>query len=145
MAQIRLECDVPSSALTNDFPELQEKASRAYDLVQPLLAEVDPKFTVDFIDNAYDELELQDLLGEVLAAQNEVLKPTTIFENFQLLVRESNFESEADQKKFLQYYAELQPYLSKIDNVHNVSNFNAYLRELQEPSDFKAQGKKSLP
>ncbi|WP_133135352.1 hypothetical protein [Legionella rowbothamii] len=142
LAQIRLECDVPSSALTNDFPELQEKASRAYDLVQPLLAEVDPKFTVDFIDNAYDELELQDLLGEVLAAQNEVLKPTTIFENFQLLVRESNFESEADQKKFLQYYAELQPYLSKIDNVHNVSNFNAYLRELQEPSDFKAQGKK---
>lgn len=138
LAEICVECDAPSSAIANDFPWLREKASRAYDLIQPLLAEVDPKFTEDFIDNAYDEGNLQGLLEQVLAAQEQVLKPTTTFEKFQLLVRDSNFETEADQKKFLEYYAELQPYLSKIDPAYN---FNAYLRELQDPADFKAQGK----
>ncbi|CAM4494124.1 MAG: hypothetical protein LEGION0403_FIIPPAGN_00492 [Legionella sp.] len=139
LPEISAESDVPSSALTNDFPELQEKASRAYDLIQLLLAEVDPKFTADFIDNAYDESNLQGLLEQVIAVQDQVFKPTTTFEQFQLFVRESDFKSEEDQKKFLEYYVEFQPYLRKIDSLYN---FNSYLRELQDPADFKAQGKK---
>ncbi len=138
LAYIKAECEEPSSAFTSDFPWLKGRAEVAYDSIQHLLVEIDPQFTADFIENATNEWQLQQRLGQVLAVQDQLLKPTTTFEKFQLLVIESNFESEEDQRKFLEYYAELQPYLSKIDYAYD---FNYYLRELQEPEDFKTQGK----
>ncbi|MFJ1267732.1 hypothetical protein ACD661_04055 [Legionella lytica] len=141
LAVVYAESAVSGTALVDDFPWLKENASAAYGLLQPALAEIDPKFTVDFLEDAYNESSLRELVEQVLAVQDNALKPTTTFERFQLLVRESDFESEEDQKKFLQYYAELQPYLAKIDDVHKSVYFNAYLRELQTPQDFKEQGK----
>ena len=132
-------CDAPSSVLANEYLWLKDRAVSAYDEIQPLLAEVDPKFTADFMDNVSDEFDLQDVLAQVLAVQDKILQPVTTFEKFQLLVRESDFQSEEDQKKFLEYYAELQPYLSKVNYAYN---FSSYLRELQDPADFKAQGEK---
>jgi len=122
-----------------DNPTIDELriANEAYQNIQPYLVKINSLFTKDYILKCNDPSSLSDAIDTLFKERLKIHNHSSNFDKIMDLYLNSDFSKEEDKVKFLRYYEELRPILSKVEWRHEESSYKSFfLRELQTPEDF---------